>query len=630
MSVRLAIMLIALCIAPVVARQQVAAPSDFTRDERLAHKITARHSIIPLNELMKELTDATGVPLSTTRDISEDKVTIFVRQQPAREVMKHLASLLQCEWAHVRQQNGYRLVPKASALQMERALREAEVKAAQHHLVQHLTQWSQLAQRDYNHLMDVWEALKKAGGDINKVDLHALSVGQREVFNLLKQDTQLADAIGGMVSLERYLTVRIASQFTQEQWQHFLSGRPFVASTHPLPWQASLPEEVVKWSERMWCNIGHIQGLELMMKFSDGMDTVDTTVTRFGFEGGRRTFQGAATYQVWQNPYLQQPGANMANNPLIAYWRSWQTPIERLEAESALRTPLRRSNPQSIERRDSLTWEQRGITAAECLRWLAEHTDLNIIADAYRCGIDAGDFDKVGIPAHRWIREVLMPNGWVRVDGGWVRFRHKGYWQMRASEVPERLLRPLERKAQYLRRLDLDDYAHLAAQLTPLQAERIGISSMHRFVVGFDPLPLRGTIPALRFWNSLTAPQRERARRGERLLLHTLSPAQQSLFRHAYEYQRVRSHHFTETASHAPASFGWQVASREEYQAYDASHGFYSAKTYETLLKVLQSNQQSQEYLLLTRIRFQDITLRFQADGIGVTYTIPLRRVDRL
>lgn len=599
---------------------------DYTQDDRLTKSVTLRYEIMPLNELMAELSAHTGVALSVSRDMAEDKVTVFVRNQPVRDLMTRMADLLQADWVYLQREKGYRLTPRASALRMEQAMRDAEDKSAQRSAMELLQRRGEVASVvDYIDLVRIVEELDKLQDATEQNPLGTEST----VINFIQRVGSL-DALRSMVGLENYLSGWIAHQFTSEHWQKLLSGQPIIASTHPTAGMIPLPERALLWNSRMW-SMPDILGLEAVIQLGDGKDSIRITVTRFGEEEGKRTFKGSTIYEVWQNPYLREPGKGMENQPLIRHWSQWSTPSEKLDEILALQQKLRDDKPVRVERRSNITWEQRGITMAECLRWLAERTDLNILADAYRCGINADNFDRAGIPAYRWIREVLLPNGWVKAEGDWILVRHKGYWQLRHSEVPERYLRPLERKVAEGKRLELEDYAGLAAQLTPAQEERINTTRQHRFVVHFDEAPLRGNVPALRFWAVLTTPQRERARRGELLPFETLSTRQQNIFAQAYQFKRMRSGEQSDTDSDVPPHFRWQVEEREEYQAYsEGDSGWYSAKTLETLMETLELNQQTQQYTLYTRTLFRDIVLTFHADGTSVTYRISLRQVHRL
>jgi len=141
----------------------------------------------------------------------------------------------------------------------------------------------------------------------------------------------------------------------------------------------------------------------------------------------------------------------------------------------------------------------------------------------------------------------------------------------------------------------VDDYATLAAQLTPLQQERVQSGNARRFVVNSDTQPLVGNILALRFWNSLTVPQRERARRGERLPSGSLSARQQALFQQAFQYRLLRVAEPPVALEEQPTAYlAWQEEEREEFRAY-GKYRYYASHTLETLMETVQRNQREGE-----------------------------------
>lgn len=606
-------------------------PQELQNDERLTKRVTVEFALIPLQELIGELSERTGVTLSVSRDLAEDKVTIFVHQQPLCEVMARLAELLQADWTLVRQDRGYRLTPKASAQQLERSLREAEVQAARRALVEELRGRSLLAQIDYLEMVRLAGAANSMAQGSEEAE-HALTDEERRLLQQLRtSQPALFEALRQMVALEYYLPAWVVRHFTEQHWQQLLNGLPVVASTHPSVGMIPLPvEQALRWNARIWGERENIQGLELVLQMSEGRDHVGCKITRFGIEEGKRTFRGATLNHIWQNPYLDAPAWDMQDHSLLRYWERWQTPAEQRRTLPALLEKIEEPSDNVASDTDNPIWSWRTLTAAHCLQWLAERTNLNILADAYRFGIEASGYTETGIPIYRWIEKVLQPNGWVKAEGNWLLFRHRGYWQLRPSEVSERVLRPLERKARQ-QPLDVDDYATLAAQLTPLQEERVQIGSARRFVVNFDTQPLKGNIPALRFWNSLTVPQRERARRGERLTFASLSARQQALFQQAFQYRLLRMAEPPAAPEEQPAAyFAWQEEEREEFRAY-GNYRYYSSHTLETLMEIVQLNQREGEAPpRYVRALLRDVAFRFATEQGRVQYQISLPQEQSL
>lgn len=177
----------------------------------------------------------------------------------------------------------------------------------------------------------------------------------------------------------------------------------------------------------------------------------------------------------------------------------------------------------------------------------------------------------------------------------------------------------------------VDDYATPAAQLTPLQQERVQTGNARRIVASFDTQPLVGNIPALRFWNSLTVPQRERARRGERLTFASLSAGQQAIFQQAFQYRLLRMAEPPFAPEEQPtAYFVWQEEEREEFRAY-GKYRYYSSHTLETLMETVQLNQREGEApLRYVRALLRNVAFRFAAEQGIVQYQVTLTQEQSL
>lgn len=152
---------------------------------------------------------------------------------------------------------------------------------------------------------------------------------------------------------------------------------------------------------------------------------------------------------------------------------------------------------------------------ADHARYISRRFGVPVIADAYRVAVTGPNF----IPPKtlgQYVRELCQasqaPPLWPvlggRMQGGWLRLRHAQRWRLQRSEVPEEALNPMETIATR-GEPRLDDYATLAARLTPAQfpffENRPGV------LVRFPARPLLYHIPYLRLWNSLNTPQRAEA-----------------------------------------------------------------------------------------------------------------------
>jgi hypothetical protein len=207
-------------------------------------------------------------------------------------------------------------------------------------------------------------------------------------------------------------------------------------------------------------------------------------------------------------------------------WEAWATPMEDWTARLKERTPLERPKPTVNN--------ERPLLAADALEWLAWHTGYPVISDASRYVL-AWYRDSLDNP--RALLTWLSNDLWLRFDpSGYLLARHKRFWMLNRFEIPERLVRPLEAKWLAWQWLSLDDYATLAAAITDEQARgftRVRQRGSIQFWTAFDNDPLYWELPALRFWASLSAAQRQRALAGEWIPESALTLPQRKLFRAA-------------------------------------------------------------------------------------------------
>jgi hypothetical protein len=77
-------------------------------DSRLFAKVTLQMKGASLEELCKELEEQTRVKLSASRGMRDEKVTIFVKDEPARDLMRAVARLLSCRWTRFGEEGAYR------------------------------------------------------------------------------------------------------------------------------------------------------------------------------------------------------------------------------------------------------------------------------------------------------------------------------------------------------------------------------------------------------------------------------------------------------------------------------------------------------------------------------------------
>jgi hypothetical protein len=124
-------------LASASNRQVVAAVQRYKReaaivDARLYHKVSLALKSASLDALCAALQAQTGVPYRAERGVGDDKVTVFVDNRPARDVMRAIVQLFGYTWSRSKRGDGYHyeLVQDLRSQLAEEALRQQDMSAA--------------------------------------------------------------------------------------------------------------------------------------------------------------------------------------------------------------------------------------------------------------------------------------------------------------------------------------------------------------------------------------------------------------------------------------------------------------------------------------------------------------------
>jgi hypothetical protein len=127
-------------------------------DARLFRKVTVELKGAALSELCRELKAQTGVELRAARGVEDEKVTVFVKEQPARDVMRAVARLFGDLWARSGEEGSYRyeLVQDLKSQLVEEELRNADLHAALIGLDQEMGIFRPFLDMSWDELHDYW------------------------------------------------------------------------------------------------------------------------------------------------------------------------------------------------------------------------------------------------------------------------------------------------------------------------------------------------------------------------------------------------------------------------------------------------------------------------------------------
>jgi hypothetical protein len=503
--------------AAAAAGAAVEVPALLAADNRLEVTIAAAVADRPLGEALPEIGRALGVPLSAGREVADDRITLFIRERPAREVLALISSHFNFQWR--RDGDGYRLGQDLASRDREQALLEAEIAAEVATLRRRLARVMSLGHLDR----------QTANAQLREVSSQLSGNGLTP-----EERARLVDEIVALqAASEPYsrIAVEVFRYLPAARREAVWRGLPARLSTG----DGSLPPQLVPLIQEGLRNPD--------LKTED--PRIEIQIRLVSHELGRPIGGPPPGYRLVVETSVFDP--SLSDSASAADGGRWV--IESRGAELAHIEPpddddLRELVELPVPTPRRLTLEERVLTRFEeaspfsqplshFIGLLHAQGRLDFIADSYtRARLDPG----MAAPLYRRgpLRDFLADVGhrfsydWSK-DGSLVRLRSRRYVRDRREEVPDRLLKSIRAAAGKAGFVTLDDYAALAAALTDDQVLGLGAHWGYYFPARQVP-PLWGAgfyngRQDLRFWHSLSEAQRNRARsRG--LPVTALTPVQ--------------------------------------------------------------------------------------------------------
>lgn len=539
-----------LCI--VCAWAHAGAQVNLADEPRLQRPITLWLKMEPLRNVLRTASRQTGVALRCQDAIQHQKVSIFVENRPAAEILTQLASLFRYAWRQ--DEDAYVLyVPDETRRQEESVLRAH--RAVRPQALRDVIRYARklctnpppnLDSDDY-----AWTYEMPREDDPPEAWNRALieSVAPwraiRQYVQQKEENLPFLDADAVLLALLAFLPPQAERTLLNGQLIGF-STRP-TQGIYPIPAQIMAPESVREYvwedslgidrspSERepalwgVWIRLpergNFLECSFVCLKRSGGSDYLHLSrYTR------KRAFH--------TTPYLR-------DHPWVVAWRAWATPYNEWKSRVPERAVAQRDDrpKPSLEPYKDGTLEDSGIyNSADMLELFAWSTRLPVISEAFRTDICYETPNTSNNP-HTLLRN-LSTQAWVRVENtGYVLRRLEAYWSWRLVELPEDWLRPLEQRASQQRWLDLDDYITLAGRMNNTQAvwysnddDGAGFETFGRQItVRFSWNTLANNLRGLRFLASLSSHQRKQLLQGDWIPASTLTLAQRRRFQEALE-----------------------------------------------------------------------------------------------
>jgi hypothetical protein len=520
-------------------RQIVAAVDSYKReaaimDARLAREVTAQQKATALADLCERLRSETGIRLEVGQSVADEKVTLFCRSVPLRDVMRQLSRPFGYTWLRSGKAGDYRyeLVQDLRSQLLEEELRNRDRSAALLALDREVERY-----RPYLGLSpDEALARSKTAPPTQKKLLERVAgqgwAGLQLYFRLSRQE---------MLSLRS----------VQELWYHSV----------PRPGQQALPSAVAH---------GALESLRdyRMLKLPGAGFSFTTDLTASGAlplaevpevrvmvglrlsqsELGQLTLRGGTGFAVYgslslpdtstfdwadlavgtsptvQNPENDAANAKLTRDPSLRTRNSIQP---QASCPPAPRAPAALDPTTATE-----SAPEPKVTSADVLEAIHRATGLPIVSDYYTRLHKPEAVSLVNQPRFDGLNRVAdaMRMRWNK-DGSWLQFRSASYYDDRLKEVPNRLLARWAASRRQHGALTLDDFCEIA-QLpdAQLEAEEMAKGASACFgLVEWDMA--RGNLRQhLRFLAQMTPAQRQEAMSAQGLEFPRMTLAQQQQF----------------------------------------------------------------------------------------------------
>jgi hypothetical protein len=534
-------------------------------DDALQKPITVWQRLASLAEVLQDIRNQTGVPLRCQDALRETKLAVYVQNRPAREVLEQVASLFGWRWRRDEDGSYVLYLPDETRRALERAQRDdrAATERALREVVQVAREWLRMPPDARAEAMARFPEPKYYPGD---TPYSVILMEQAAIRRQMTLEQRIKSLVANYLSeyspqgeppkpkrsmfgnTQNGSLLHCLCEAGDAVVSKLLAGHTLGFSTRPTPDVLPLPPRVLlplhmrlsylddpsmfqfdaesgTYTETQNPSNPELGGLWVRLSaWGDALEYEFVALSVSEWEGKTRKYLNR------EDGWLPLPNEDyLAETETWRQWESWATPIEEWNERLKERKPLDR--PKPVLNRDE------PLLSAYALEWVAWHTGYPVISDASRY-VPAWYPEQLDNPSA--LLNLLSNDLWLRFDpSGYLLARHKRFWTLNQFEIPERFVRPLEAKWQAWQWLSLDDYATLAAAITDEQARgftRVRQRGSIQFWAAFDNDALYYELPALRFWVSLGASQRQRALAGEWIPESTLTLPQRKLF-HAALYR---------------------------------------------------------------------------------------------
>jgi hypothetical protein len=499
-------------------------------DARLVRTVTIGVKGMAFSDLCKKVTDETGIELKAGRSAADDKVTLFCKNKPLRDLMRQINLVFGFHW-----------------------LRSGEPGAYRYELMQDLR--SQLMEEELRN-KDRNEALIAMDQEMERFRKY-LGMSPDELRSKAEtaspEDKQLLEKLAG----EGWAAAQIYSQLSPDQMNALRSGEALNFGAWPRDNQTPVPPGLeqgvlsslndarIKFDEQGLPSTGSRE------EFPDGVPPSQVPqskpIARLKLEQnelGRVALVGGAGFTI-SDPSGKRTNTSIYDSPLaVSESPSIKSPKNaQLHAKLATDPVLQKRvtirpeascklgpHPYLIVRDGPPPPTGEMATTADVLEALHKVTGADVVGDYYTRLYAPGDVTAKETTLLDALNKLSdkMRMTWKRVDG-WYQFRTAGFFNERLKEVPHRLLARWQAVRKEKGALGADDVAEMAA-CTDAQLDGQWMAQGVRAIYGLPEWEIvrpRNLRKHWRFLAALSPAQRQSALDKAGLNLSQITPSQQ-------------------------------------------------------------------------------------------------------
>jgi RNA polymerase sigma-70 factor, ECF subfamily len=481
-------------------------------DGRLTQKVKLAFKGMALSDLCAHLRTEIGVHVTAGASVADEKVTLFCKAMPLREVMRQLSRPFGYTWVRSGKTGEYRY-------ELTQDLRSQLLE-------------EELRNRDRN------EALLALEREIERYRPY-LGLSPDEALERSKTASPAEKKILENLGNKGWGPAQMYFQLTRADFEALRAGQIIQFASGPGPGEQALPPDVTRGVLQSWRvlrfykRVGsfHMSRVdEATEKFPDalppastpeagarvGLHLMQSELGQFTLEGSSGCYAGARAGErdvgnwsstplaIGRSPALLKP-VNGASNT-------------RLARDPALRALVTVAPPPSCrlspaDDTASKTASEPRVTSADVLAEIHQATGLPIVSDYYTRLYSPETVSIHGMPAFDALNSLAdaMRLRWSKdPDGGWLQFRSASFFDDRLKEVPNRLLARWAAARRQHGVLTLDDLIDIA-QLPDSQLDAKEMAEGARAIFGlaeWDVACSKAQRPHLRYLATFTPAQR--------------------------------------------------------------------------------------------------------------------------